>query len=194
MVSDIVTVVPHDPRWPGLAAQEADHVGSALGELVRRIDHVGSTAVADLPAKPVIDLQISVTDHSGLDAARPILAELGYSHIPIEGFEDYPFHRRRAESGQMFHVHLCVAGSHHERRHLAVRDYLRNDEAARQEYGRLKVALVERTNGDRQAYIDGKEDFVRRLENAALKSSPGDRWSNPCRHRESDPWADFYGW
>jgi GrpB-like predicted nucleotidyltransferase (UPF0157 family) len=71
----------------------------------------------------------------------------------------------------MFHLHLCVAGSHNERRHLAVRDHLRSDGVARQAYGELKQALAERTNGNREAYIDGKSDFVQRLEQVALTRS-----------------------
>lgn len=167
-----VVVVDHDPRWFDLAEHEIGRLRHALAAAAVRIEHVGSTAVAGLVAKPVIDLQISVNEESTFVPAGAQLSAAGYAHIPVEGFEDYPFYRRRDEAGQVMHVHLCVAGSLHEHRHLAVRDYLRSSEEARTAYGELKLQLVARHNGDRASYLAGKDEFVRGLEKAALQANP----------------------
>lgn len=167
-----VVIVEHDPRWFDLAEHEIGRLRRALEGIAVRIEHVGSTAVAGLAAKPVIDLQISVSEESTFVAAGAQLSAAGYAYIPVEGFEDYPFYRRRDEAGRVMHVHLGVAGSLHEHRHLAVRDYLRSNEEARNAYGELKLQLVARHGGDRASYISGKDEFVRGLEQAALQANP----------------------
>lgn len=169
---ETVSVVPHDSRWFAAAEQEIARLQATLDGSAVRIEHVGSTAVTDLPAKPVIDLQISIADQSLFGVAARQLSAAGYAHVPVEGFEDYPFYRRRDDAGQVLHVHLCVAASHHERRHLAIRDYLRTNEGARRAYGELKRNLVAQHNGDRASYIAGKDEFVRRLEQLAFAPDP----------------------
>src|SRR5215217_1326687 len=81
-MADRVVVVPYDPAWPGLFRQQAARLRSGLGDVAVRIDHIGSTAVPGLAAKPIIDMQVSVASFEPLDAFRDPLEDLGYVFRP----------------------------------------------------------------------------------------------------------------
>lgn len=164
----MIEIAGYDPRWPEAFAGEAARIGAALGPLAVRIDHVGSTAVPGLAAKPVIDLQVSVralAPRTPFDAA---LAALGYRHVPLGDFDRvYPFYTRPHGWPGTHHVHLCVAGSIEERRHLAFRDRLRADASAAADYEALKRRLAAqhhgRTLASQEAYSLAKTAFVRAI-------------------------------
>ena len=125
-----------------------------------RLEHVGSTAVPGLAAKPILDLQLSVASLEPCEAYGAPLARLGYLFVPDPEMPDYRFFGRPPERPRTHHLHVCEAGSEHEHRHLAVRDFLRAhpDEAA--SYAALKRAVAERHPQDRLAYITGKDRYV----------------------------------
>jgi GrpB-like predicted nucleotidyltransferase (UPF0157 family) len=163
-----VRIVDYDPAWPELAAAEIARLEAALGEVAVRIDHVGSTAVPGMAAKPIVDLQVSVAElEPTARYARP-LERLGYLFAADHDSPDFHFFGRPAERPRTHHLHVCVAGSEHEHRHLALRDHLRAhpDEAAR--YAALKRELVARRPEDRLAYIEGKDGYVAALERRAV--------------------------
>jgi GrpB-like predicted nucleotidyltransferase (UPF0157 family) len=163
-----VRIVDYDPAWPQMAAAEIARIEAALGGVAVRVDHVGSTAVPGLAAKPIIDLQVSV---AAIDPtaryARP-LEGLGYLFAPDPESPDLHFFGKPAERPRTHHLHVCEADSDHGRRHLALRDYLRAhpEEAAR--YADLKRGLAARHPEDRLAYIAGKQDYVAALERRAV--------------------------
>lgn len=164
-----VRIVDYDPVWPEMAAAEMARIEGALGGVAVRIDHVGSTAVPALAAKPIVDLQVSVAELEPTELyARP-LERLGYLFARDPDSPDFHFFGRPAERPRTFHLHVCATGGEHEHRHLALRDYLRAhpDEAAR--YAALKRDLVARHPEDRLAYIEGKADHVAALERRALE-------------------------
>ena len=163
-----VRIVDHDPTWSVRAEEELRRLARALGALAARLDHVGSTAVPGLAAKPILDLQVSVTATAPVGAYAGPLANLGYLFVPEPASSDYHFFAKPPERPRSHHLHVCAAGSEHERRHLAVRDFLRahDDEAAR--YASLKRELVARHPQDRLAYIDGKAAYMAALEQRAL--------------------------
>ncbi len=122
--SDPIVVVDYDPAWPALFAALRAPVAAALGVLTVAVEHVGSTAVPGLAAKPVIDLDVAIPSVSALDAAIERLAALGYVHkgdqgIPGRAAFDWPPHTRR------HHLYVCTHDSAEYRRHLLFRDYLR---------------------------------------------------------------------
>jgi GrpB-like predicted nucleotidyltransferase (UPF0157 family) len=168
-----VRIVEYDPAWPVMAAAEIARVGEALGGVATRIDHVGSTAVPGLAAKPIVDLQVSVREIEPTARYARTLEELGYLFAPDPESPDLHFFGRPAARPRTHHLHVCEVGSEHELRHLALRDYLRAhpEEAAR--YAALKRALVGRRPGDRLAYIEGKQDYVAALERRAVMFRPG---------------------
>jgi GrpB-like predicted nucleotidyltransferase (UPF0157 family) len=117
----MIEIVPYDPYWPALFETEAARIREAAGALVLRIEHVGSTSVPGLTAKPVIDIQVSVASLENPAAYSELLAQLGYSHVPLGPIDlVYPFYQRPAAWPTTHHVHLCVLGSEQECRHLAL--------------------------------------------------------------------------
>jgi GrpB-like predicted nucleotidyltransferase (UPF0157 family) len=166
-------IVDYDPAWPELAAAEMARVEVALGAQVARIDHVGSTAVPGMAAKPIVDLQVSVAEISPPEPyARP-LEGLGYLFAPDPDSPDFHFFGKPVERPRTFHLHVCAAGSEDEFRHLALRDYLRAHPEEAAQYGEVKRGLVALRPGDRLAYIEGKADYVAALEERAVMFARG---------------------
>jgi GrpB-like predicted nucleotidyltransferase (UPF0157 family) len=164
-----IRIVQHDSRWLAQAQEEMRRLEEALGPLSMRLDHVGSTAVPDLAAKPILDLQLSVEEIGRRDRYLGPLERLGYLFVPDPESPDYHFFAKPHARPRTHHLHVCELGSEHEFRHLAVRDFLRahRDEAER--YAAVKRAIVARYPQDRVAYIAGKEDTMRDLEARALR-------------------------
>lgn len=164
-----VRIVDYDPAWTESAAAEIAAIEAALGTTAVRVDHVGSTAVPGMAAKPIVDLQVSVvTIESTGSYVRP-LETLGYLFAPDPDSPHFHFFGKPAERPRTFHLHVCGAGSDHELRHLAVRDYLRDRPGEARGYAEKKRDLVAEGPGDRFAYIEGKAGYVGALERRALE-------------------------
>jgi GrpB-like predicted nucleotidyltransferase (UPF0157 family) len=164
-----IRIVDHRPEWRKQAADELARVAAALGAQAIRLEHVGSTAVPGLAAKPIVDLLVAVQDIRASDHYATPLQQLGYLFVPDPDSPDFHFFAKPPERPRSFHLHVCQAGSHDERRHLAVRDFLRADPQEAERYERVKRALAARHPGDRLAYIAGKESYVSDLEARALE-------------------------
>jgi GrpB-like predicted nucleotidyltransferase (UPF0157 family) len=168
-----VRIVDYDRAWPGMAEAETERIAAAVGEVAVRIEHVGSTAVPGLAAKPIVDLQLSVADVDARSLYVGPLERLGYLFAPDPASPDFHFFGLPATRPRTHHLHACAAGSEDERRHLAVRDYLRAHSDEGNAYAELKRRLVARAPGDRPAYIEGKEEYVAALERRALAWAAG---------------------
>jgi GrpB-like predicted nucleotidyltransferase (UPF0157 family) len=168
-----VRIVEYDPAWPGIATAEIARIEAAVGEVAVRIDHVGSTAVPGLAAKPIVDLQLAVADVGARSLYVEPLEGLGYLFAPDPDSPDFHFFGLPAARPRTHHLHVCAAGSDDERRHLALRDYLRAHPDEVVAYAELKRRLVGRAPGDRLAYIKGKDSYVAALELRALA------WNHP---------------
>lgn len=161
----MIHIADYDPAWPSRFVAEAANLRRVLGDLALRVEHVGSTSVPGLAAKPVIDIQVSVATLEPRSLYLEPLASLGYRHIPLGSFDlVYPFFQKPTEWPCTHHVHLCVRGSTQERDHLAFRDYLRSHASAAAEYLELKRGLALRHHGatqeSREGYSLAKSDFV----------------------------------
>lgn len=155
---------PYDPAWPDRFASEARRIETALGPTAVRVEHVGSTAVPGLAAKPVIDIQVSVRSMSPRETYREPLESLGYRWGIDPWTDEHEFFGRDEGGERAFHVHVCPEGSDWERRHVTFRDWLRMhpDDAA--SYERLKRDLAETHPRDIDTYADAKTSFVREVE------------------------------
>ena len=160
----------YDPDWPQRFASEAQRVEAALGGTAVRLEHVGSTAVPGLAAKPVIDIQVSVRSMSPREAYRSPLEALGYRWGIDPWTDEHEFFSLAEDGERAFHVHVCPEGSDWERRHVRFRDWLREhpDDAAG--YERLKRQLAEKHPRDPYTYADAKTSFIRDVEARALAS------------------------
>jgi GrpB-like predicted nucleotidyltransferase (UPF0157 family) len=171
-----VEVVDYDPAWVQRFADHASRIRGALGATVVRVDHIGSTAVPGLAAKPVIDVQVSVPDLAALDQYQPGLESLGYVHRPHpENDEAREFFR--PPGPRVVHVHVVGTGSVEERRYLLHRDFLRAHPAVASDYGDLKKRLAGAVGGERQDYQWGKNPFLQDLQRKAEHWAITTSWS-----------------
>jgi GrpB-like predicted nucleotidyltransferase (UPF0157 family) len=158
-MSDPIAVVPYDPEWPKRFAELGRRLRDALGDAALRIDHIGSTAVPGLDAKPIVDIQISVASFEPLDAYLLPLERAGYvfradnEDLTKRYFRESPGERRT-------HIHVRRAGSWSEQAGLLFRDSLRAhpDDAA--QYAELKRELADTHREDRVEYTDAKAPFI----------------------------------
>jgi GrpB-like predicted nucleotidyltransferase (UPF0157 family) len=163
-----VRIVEYDAAWPVRAAEELERIGRALGPVAVRLEHVGSTAVPGLAAKPIVDLQLSVAAIEPRARYVEPLERLGYLFVPDPESPDYHFFAKPPEHPRAFHLHAAAADSAHEFRHLAVRDFLRDHDDEANRYAALKRRVAARHPQDRLAYVASKEEFVADLETRAL--------------------------
>ncbi len=153
-----IEVTAYDDSWPARFAEWRARLAAELGPVAIRIEHVGSTAVPGLAAKPIIDIQISVADPEGEERYVPTLEACGLTLRLRE--PGHRYFRPPADRPRDVHVHVCEAGSAWERGHLLFRDYLRAHPAARDAYAELKRELAQRYPNDRLAYTDAKSAFI----------------------------------
>jgi len=169
-----IQIVPYDPGWVHGFEKERARISGALGEIARRIDHNGSTAVPGLAAKPIVDIQVSVAALQPMADYGERLRALGYVHVPHPDDSFCPFFYRPSGWPHTHHVHVVQAGGAEERRTLAFRDYLRDHPDAAREYEHLKQELAGRfatiDPESHEAYAGGKTGFVERIVAMALSS------------------------
>lgn len=150
-----IAIVESDPAWARRFETERRRICDALGRLAVRVDHVGSTAVPGLAAKPIIDIQVSVTDVEHEDSYKPGLERAGYRIRVRE-----PAHRMFRTPERDVHVHVCDRGGSWERRHLLFRDWLRAFGADRQFYAETKRALAQHDWPTMDHYADAKTGVI----------------------------------
>lgn len=155
-----VRIVEYDPLWPVMYEAERRRIAEAIGPWLADIQHVGSTSVPGLAAKPVIDIMPGVRSLGDDRAFIGPMEALGYSYVPA-GQDDIPDRRyfRRGEP-RLFHVHVAEQGGDFWKRHLAFRDYLREHPETAAEYAALKRSLAARYGSDRLGYVNAKSEFI----------------------------------
>jgi len=154
-----VVVVDYDPMWPEIFEQLRTHVWSVLHDVALAVEHVGSTSVPGLAAKPIIDMSVIVASKREVPLAIARLATLGYEHLGNRGIEDREAFRH-PEGLPAHHLYVCPQGSLAVQNHLAVRDYLRTHPETAQVYGELKKRLAQEFPNDIESYVDGKTSFI----------------------------------
>jgi len=158
----VVTVLPYSPEWPGQFARVAAALGMALDDVpIVSIEHVGSTSVPGLAAKPVIDIDIVVArEHR--DAAIRALEAAGYAHRGDLGVTDRES-MAAPDDDPRRNVYVCVEGTLHLRNHLAVRSILRERPDLRDRYGAVKVELARDPSMDIATYLARKSPVLQEV-------------------------------
>src|SRR6266508_2094738 len=169
-MSYVVEIVLYEPIWPTRFEQLGSELRDALGTTALRIDHIGSTAVPGLAAKPIIDIQISVAAFEPLDAYRLPLERLGYV-FRADNTERTKRYFREALGTPRRHIHVRRSGSWAEQFALLFLDYLRTHAKESRRYESLKYQLAARHREDRHGYTDAKAPFIWEIMTMA------DRWS-----------------
>lgn len=159
-----VIVVDYDPAWPGQFEVVRGVLAAALGDVAMSIEHVGSTSVPGLAAKPILDIDVVIGSREELPAAIEGLARLGYEH---EGDQDVAgreaFRPREGTAPRTWpghHLYVCARDNRELSRHLALRDWLRRHEDDRARYAALKRRLAGVFRDDRDAYCAAKRGLI----------------------------------
>ena len=160
-VSVPIVLVDYDPRWPKLFAWEAERIRLLLGSRALRIEHVGSTAVPELAAKPVIDVLLEVAKSADEAAYVPALESGGYVlHIREPNWHE---HRMFKAPDRESNLHVFSRACPQSERMLTFRDWLRSNAADRELYMRTKLALTQKEWKDVQDYADAKTAVVEEI-------------------------------
>ena len=162
-LSKPIAIVDYDPRWPSLYEHEQRRLLEILGPIVIRIEHIGSTSIPELAAKPIIDISVAVRDRADITPYVPALRDLGYEEIPI-----MPVLQRRMFSKGPYnegthHVHVTDYGSDIWAKPIMFRDYLRAHPDVARAYADVKRAAAAQHKHDLDGYHDEKAPFVDRV-------------------------------
>lgn len=153
-------VVPYDPLWAMAFEKIKNELTPVLGATVLAIEHVGSTAVPGLYAKPIIDIDI-VIEHGVFDRVTERLREAGYTHVGNQGIEGREAFKYEDKPHLMkHHLYVCEKDAAELKRHLALRDYLRQHKGSRDQYSHIKRVMAEKYPHDIDQYIKGKEPVI----------------------------------
>ena len=169
-----VSIVRYDPAWPAIFEEEKKHLLDCLPrDLIRRIEHFGSTAIPGLAAKPIVDVLVEVDSLEETKAKiAPVLEAQGYDYFwrATHGENGPPFYawfiKRNSAGVRTHHIHMVESDFEHWDR-LLFRDYLIADPATAKEYETLKCALARDYPNDRVAYTNRKSEFVVRVTQVA---------------------------
>jgi len=157
-----IVIEDFDPQWSTTFETIRLGLATALGPLALRIEHVGSTAVPGLPAKPIIDIDVVIESESDLPAVTDRLATIGYTYQGDLGIaRRYAFCSRDPEPAH--HLYVCPKDSPELHRHLLFRDFLRTHPSTAHAYGALKRQISAEVAGDRVAYTERKGAFIERV-------------------------------
>ena len=167
-----IVLVRYDPEWAARFERERRRISAALGSRALRIDHIGSTAIVGLVAKPIVDIDVSVADVEDEAAYLPALESAGYRLRVRE-----PGHRMLRTPELDVHVHVCAARSAWERRHLLFREWLRRDVDDRERYAAAKRELALRNWPDMNAYADAKTATIEEIIARAERWAADTRWA-----------------
>ena len=155
-----VRLSPYDPRWPTLFEDVSSQLHAQLEGRILSIEHVGSTSVPGLSAKPILDILIVVADFNEARDLIHVLEELSFEYRPDEEIPDRHYFRRLDGSRRTHHLSLAELNSRFYRRTIGFRDALRGDPDVRAAYESLKRDLAARHSRSREEYLEGKTDFV----------------------------------
>jgi len=170
-----IQISPYDPQWPLLFEPLGQQLRVALGPVALRIDHIGSTAVPNLDAKPILDIQISVASLEPVASYRLPLETLGFLWR-ADNPDRLKRYFRETPGTRRTHIHVRRAGSFSEQFALLFRDYLRASPQDAAHYAALKYRLAGEWSADRQAYTEAKGPFIWQI------------------MQKADVWAKETGW
>jgi len=164
----------HDPRWPDMFERERRRIEFHLPGRFAAIRHIGSTAVAGLLAKPVIDMIIGLADYRELETVLTDLQAIGYSYDPESKAQsaDRRWLLRHKAGHRTHHLHVVEHGSSAWSQRIDFCERLQRDAALREQYQALKVRVLARVGGDRESYTAAKEPFIRNSITAQSSADP----------------------
>lgn len=161
-----VEVVPTKIAWSKLFEQEKEVLQSIFTDELLEIHHIGSTAIKNIHAKPIIDIMLVVAQVDRVDVHNRAMEQAGYECLGENGILNRRFFTKGGHK-RTHHVHIFQEGNMEIKRHLAFRDYMNAHPKDAQEYGKLKVTLADQFPYNIQAYSNGKNEFISKIDKKA---------------------------
>jgi GrpB-like predicted nucleotidyltransferase (UPF0157 family) len=165
-----IVVVPYDPEWPRYFEDERKLILGCIGHLIRSIEHIGSTSVPNLLAKPIVDIIVGVDNLEAADKCVGLLHSIGYDDVTPEKDQDWFYCLGKGHHSPGFHLHIVREGSAHHLKHIIFRNWLRSHPEDVEDYKELKLDLSGRFRNDRVNYTDSKSDFINAVVKKAKKN------------------------
>lgn len=156
-----VTLVDYNPNWLKKFEYEKTSIINAIGDQILHIEHIGSTAIIGLKAKPIIDIMVGIHHLEQVSPLVQPLQDIGYEYVPKIEFKDRKFFRKGQWGQGTCHLHICEYDSSEWREKILFRNYLRNHPEFAEEYALLKTNLASEYAFDRHTYTKNKEPFIR---------------------------------
>lgn len=157
----VITIVPYNPKWKVEFEKIKAMIAGYIGDLIIGIEHVGSTSIEGLSAKPIIDLDVVIACYDMLPDVIERLGQVGFEYEGDLGIEGREAFKRRYDDGCMkYHLYVCPKDGKGYLEHIAFRDYLRKNDVARKEYESLKIRLAELYRSDANTYCEKKTKFI----------------------------------
>jgi len=170
----VMLVTRYNPAWPSWFEHIKVRLGPALGSITHRIEHIGSTAVPGMTAKPIIDVVIVIEPRT-FPAVKTALEAIGYVHEGDKGLPGREAFKLRDADVRVelpaHHLYVCQRDGHELRKHLAFRDFMRSSPEWVRRLSALKWTLCETHDNDREAYMAGKDAMVREITKLGFRSS-----------------------
>lgn len=157
-----IVIAPYDDRWPELFAAERSLLIDLFRPIPVRIEHIGSTSVPGLGAKPIVDIMLGADRLSEVERRIPSIVAQGYQYMPEfeAALPERRFFVKPQARPRAFHLHAVEQSSKFWERHLLFRDHLREHPETAAEYFALKVDLAAQFGDDRDGYTNAKTDFI----------------------------------
>ena len=159
-----VIVLPYDVNWKADFEKIKAEIENAIGQLIVSVEHVGSTSVIGLSAKPCIDIDVVIKDYSVFDAVVSSLAEIGYIHEGDLGIKDrHAFRYTDKPHLQTHHLYVCPQNSAELHRHITFRNFLQNNPDAAEKYSRVKETAAQLFPDNIDKYIEYKSPYIEEI-------------------------------
>ena len=161
-----VIVVPYNEIWRTEFEQIKEELLSVMGDCIIAIEHVGSTSIEGLAAKPIIDIDVIIKDYSSFEDVKDRLAQIGYTHEGDLGIKDREAFKYKGKSHLIkHHLYVCPEYCDELKNHLTFRDYLRSNPEDRDWYGEVKTLAAERYSDDVDGYMNAKSSCISEIIN-----------------------------
>ncbi|MCG3226558.1 MAG: GrpB family protein [Candidatus Heimdallarchaeota archaeon] len=159
----VVKLKDYNKEWSNLFDKEAKLISSAISNYLVDIQHIGSTAIPNTVAKPIIDMAVAIDNLSNIEQVVTLLEEEGYEYRGEQGIPDRHLFVKGDEESRTHHIHVMVNTSYEWKKHILFRDYLRQHTLEAEQYSELKKKLADKFELDREKYTDGKEEFILKI-------------------------------
>ncbi len=153
----------YNEKWKDIFEEESKLISSKINKFLIGIQHIGSTAIPGIAAKPIIDIAVAIDSLSNVEKIIKLLHELGFQYRGEQGIPGRHLFVKGDEENRTHHLHV-VENDHHEwKTHILFRDYLKSNSKVAKEYSNLKIELAKKYEFDREKYTEGKSEFIQKI-------------------------------